>query len=62
MFTSMPYLCAQGLGFPAMFTCFNFPATIDVGSLEAQAREFASLDRIDPLDNVKDSKVFIQAG
>ena len=62
MFTSTPYLCAQGLGFAALSVCFNFPSLIDVDWLEAKARELASQDRIDSLDNVKDSRVYIQAG
>ena len=62
MFTSTPYLCAQGLGFAALSACFNFPSLIDVDWLEAKARELASQDRIDSLDNVKDSRVYIQAG
>ena len=58
MFAPYPYGCTQGLG-SLIEQCSN-GTLIDLDVLEAQAEELEDEDRIDSLENIQNSKVYVQ--
>jgi len=62
-FTAWPFACAQGLdAIIGGGVCSLTPASVDIDYLESQLRGFESSGRVDSLDNLKGSKVYIQGG
>jgi len=57
-----PYLCAQGAAYLATGRCMAHSDTIPVGRLAATTRSWAREGRIDPVENLQASRVYLFSG
>lgn len=62
IFAGGPYYCALGLESKAILDCMTMPINIQINKITNFADSKAKSGLIDPLTNLKDSKVFIWAG
>ncbi len=62
IFAGGPYYCAMGDMMKALLDCMGQPGLIDTSALEKKISDFESKKYIDPVSNIKDSKVYIFSG